>query len=93
MIYLALGKYHTGESDACRELVEKVVSLEPDSAAVLYNAACAYCHLGEHKKALDYLERLHGLGWNHPVWLDSDLDLEAVRDHPRFKALRAVFDA
>lgn len=93
ILFLALAQIKVGDQDSGRELVERALSLEPDFVAVIYNAACCYCHLGNHEMALDLLERLPDLGWNQPAWLDSDADLDPLRKHPRFKALRKQFDS
>jgi len=60
-----------------------------------YNLACALCINGRIEEALDVLERLHetgalDVGAKH---LESDPDLTAVAQHPRFLALLATLRA
>ncbi|MDT8341661.1 MAG: hypothetical protein RQ751_09140 [Longimicrobiales bacterium] len=52
-----------------------------------YNAACLLALAGRADEALDRLEEAVGQGFGNRDWLERDPDLEAVRDHPRFRAL------
>jgi adenylate cyclase len=87
-LYLgAIDLCYLGDRERSREWAERALSLDPDDPAVLYNVACAYVQLGLVEKALDCLERgtLNGAG--HRAWIENDPDLNAIRDHPRFRAL------
>jgi serine/threonine protein kinase/Flp pilus assembly protein TadD len=87
-LYLgAIDLCYLGDRERSREWTDRALALDPDDPAVLYNVACAYAQLGLVDKALDCLERgtLNGAG--HRAWIENDPDLNAIRDHPRFKAI------
>jgi len=52
-----------------------------------YNVACSYVLAGKPDRALDLLEQHAQSGAVNTEWLMKDSDWDAVRDHPRFKAL------
>jgi TolB-like protein/Tfp pilus assembly protein PilF len=76
-----------GEHKVARQWAERALSMDPEEPPVLYNVACAYAVLGETDKALDLLEKMgDGLQGYHD-WIEHDSDFDALRNHPRFKAL------
>ncbi len=73
------------------EWVKKAISINPDETAVLYNAACIYSLLGKFDKALDYFEKAIEAGFASREGIESDSDLDPIRNHPRFqKALKKL---
>ncbi|MGH8496145.1 MAG: TPR end-of-group domain-containing protein [Gammaproteobacteria bacterium] len=89
-IYLgALGRVHTGQSDAAIERIERALALQPDQPGVLYNAACVYSLLGNTERALDLLEKAVEAGMAYKSWIERDADFENLRPHPRFRNLLA----
>jgi len=78
-----------GRPEKMREWLERSCALEPDEPYVLYNLACGYARLGEVDKSLDLLERIDLGRMANRSWMDHDSDLDSVREHPRFQALRA----
>jgi adenylate cyclase len=54
---------------------------------VLYNVACFYTHAGDVDKALELLERAVDKGWGDKAWLETDSDLDSLRQLPRFQAI------
>ena len=69
------------------EWMERAVSLDPEETSVLYNAACFYSRMGKVEKALDYFERTIESGYASREWIDTDSDLDPIRNHPRFQAI------
>ena len=65
------------------QFVESALRIDPESEDTQYNAACFYAVSGETEKALECLE--HGL--QDVEWAENDTDLDAIRDHPRYKEL------
>ncbi len=63
-------------------------AIDPDDPGVLYNVACLYALAGLADTALECLERAVDNGFGHREWLDNDTDLDSLRSHPRFQALR-----
>jgi serine/threonine protein kinase/Flp pilus assembly protein TadD len=87
-LYLgAIDLCYLGDRQRSRDWTDRALSVDPDDAAVLYNVACAYTQLGLEDKALDCLEKAALNGAGHRAWIENDPDLNAIRDHPRFKAI------
>ena len=77
-----------GEKDRAVEWTARAIAIEPDDPLAQYNAACAYCQLGEIELALDLLERsLPKLGCEKVHWSKHDPDLKPLRNHLRFRQL------
>jgi len=74
---------YLGNTDKALQFAESAQRVDPDSEDTHYNAACFYANAGYPEKALDCLEK----GVHDPDWMDNDVDLDPLRDHPRFKAL------
>ena len=90
LVLSAAALIHLGRTDDARRWVERACSLEPDEPHCRYNAACAYVLLGEHERALDALEALDLANKANGSWMQHDVELDPLREHPRFKALMAV---
>jgi len=76
-----------GDTERGLGLMRRALELEPTEPAVLTNAACVFAVAGLTDDALDMLEKAVEYGFGHRKWIDQDPDLDAIRDHPRFKAL------
>lgn len=88
-LYLGAGCLSSlGDSGRAREWAKRAVAMEPDDSAVLYNVACVYALLGLADSAIDCLERSIQNGFGHWDWIEHDSDLDPLREHPRFQALR-----
>lgn len=79
-----------GDTGRAREWAKRAVAMEPDDSAVLYNVACVYALLGLHDTAIDCLERAVQNGFGHWEWIAHDSDLDPLRAHPRFAALKPL---
>lgn len=74
-----------GHKLEAKEYAEKAFADKDDGA--YYNLACIYSIMGESEKAIDALEQALVLG-HHDFWhYAHDLDLDNIRELPRFKAL------
>lgn len=58
MFIAAATKLQQGDANSARKGLEKLAKLEPSSAAIKYNLALAYQHLGQHHKALEIYRQL-----------------------------------
>jgi tetratricopeptide (TPR) repeat protein len=67
---------------------EQLAQLRPDDATVQYNLACSYSLTGNFNQAAAALNRALEHGYRDFKWLTQDPDLEDLRDHPLFKAIR-----
>jgi DNA-binding winged helix-turn-helix (wHTH) protein/Flp pilus assembly protein TadD len=76
--------WHLGRKDEAVALMEAIAA-HPDP--VNYHLACTFARAGQHGRALDVLEEVIALGWNHKAWLERDPDFDALRDSRRFKQI------
>jgi poly(3-hydroxybutyrate) depolymerase len=63
------------------------VALMPDSAGFLYNLACAYALKGDKKRAIDTLDKAIQKGFANSTELETNHQLDSIRDEPAFKKL------
>ena len=74
----------TGEWDRAIEVLERQLADDPENAAAAYNLACAESRGGRLDEALDHLARAVELRPSFAEGAQTDTDLVAIRDHPRF---------
>ncbi|MEE9246248.1 MAG: tetratricopeptide repeat protein, partial [Gemmatimonadota bacterium] len=70
------------------EWAKRAYAIDPSDPAVLYNVACVYAFGGLIDEALDCLDQAIENGFAHREWIDNDTDLDPLRSHQRFQALR-----
>ena len=68
---------------------EKLVEAEAGNAILRYNLACAYALSDRSDAAMASLQESADLGFDLLSTLDSDGDLDSIRSHPGFTAVRA----
>jgi len=78
-----------GENEKGRELAERALGQDQDEPVVLYNVACFYALQGDPDRCIELLTKAIDEGWGDREWLETDSDLDTVRDDDRFKALLA----
>lgn len=71
------------------DLAEKAQTLAPKSPITNYNVACMNARLKNTDDALDYLEKAVKLGMRDTKQINSDADLDSIRNTPRFKKIMA----
>lgn len=69
------------------ELDRRLVELMPDDFLARYNLACSLARAGRPDEAIDSLSRAILLGYDDLSHMETDPDLESLRDHPDFRAL------
>jgi len=83
-----------GNADRAKEFTKRAMLLDPDNLSMRYNFACGFSALREFEVVLDLLgpvfERVAAEMVN---WAKVDPDLDAVRDHPRFRTMMEKADA
>ncbi len=84
----ALALAHLGEVERAKEWAARALAIDPDDLVAQYNLACVCSLVGECERALDLLEAVvpQSSGY-HLLWFKQDSDLDAIRDHPRFRSL------
>ncbi|RME75522.1 MAG: tetratricopeptide repeat protein, partial [Planctomycetota bacterium] len=78
--YLQIGRYERAIAE-----FETVLEIEPGNFIALYNLACAYALAGDAERACTYLERSVQAGFDDLEHIESDPDLDAIREHPRYR--------
>jgi adenylate cyclase len=78
-----------GEHEKAVELAERALGQDENEPIVLYNVACFYAEQHDNVRAIDLLEKAVELGWGDRAWIETDSDLDALRQDERFKALLA----
>jgi tetratricopeptide (TPR) repeat protein len=68
---------------------EKLSDLMPNDPTVLYNLACSYALTRRLEQAAAALVRALDRGYKDFKWLLKDPDLENLREHDLFEAIRA----
>jgi adenylate cyclase len=76
-----------GGTEKGLELAERALGQDQDEPVVLYNVGCFYAQAGDRARSLELLEKAVEKGWGDKAWLETDSDLDSLRDEPRFKAL------
>ena len=71
------------------ELAERALGQDQDEPVVLYNVACFYALQGDPDRSIELLTKAVDEGWGDREWLETDSDLNTLRDDGRFKSLLA----
>jgi tetratricopeptide (TPR) repeat protein len=82
MMLVRAGKYDMAAANLAID-----AELMPDNPRIRYNLACAYSLKGDKKRALEALEKAVQKGFNSVSELESNKDLQPVRDEPRYRAI------
>jgi len=72
--------------EAVRE-TNLAITLRPNEATVLYNAACAFCSMKKKPEALEALRKAWEAGFKDSDWARRDPDLELLHGDPEFERL------
>jgi non-specific serine/threonine protein kinase len=72
--------------DSIRE-TNLAMTLRPNEATVLYNAACTFANLDRRAEALDALRKAWDAGYQDADWTRRDPDLAPLHGEPEFEKL------
>jgi serine/threonine protein kinase/tetratricopeptide (TPR) repeat protein len=87
-LYLsANAQVELGEVERGLERAKRAAKIEPNDCMLLYNVGCILSIAGQVEEALAHLERSVTVGNIQRQYFEQDSNLDALRDHPRFKAL------
>jgi adenylate cyclase len=88
---LAGGHALLGDGDRAREWMDRALLIDPDNLNMRYNFACVLAgHLGDRDGALKMLQHtVPRVGEYQVRIIETDPDLDAIRDDPRFRAMVA----
>ena len=85
---LLAGDYASlGLVDAAEREASLAISLRPNEAIVLYNAACVFCQIERKDDAIAALRKAWEAGFIDPDWVRRDPDLALLRGDPEFERL------
>jgi non-specific serine/threonine protein kinase len=73
--------------DAAEREASLAISLRPNEAIVLYNAACVFCQLGKKPEALGAIKKAWDAGFRDPDWARRDPDLALLHGEAEFERL------
>jgi len=76
-----------GDLPRAVEIDGRLVELLPADCLARYNLACSLARTGRNDEAVDALSRAILLGYDDLAHMESDPDLEGLRDHPDYRAL------
>ena len=92
-ILLATNYAHFKKNDAAMRELKKALTLRPNDANILYNAACTYGVMEKKAEALDLMRKMKDNGFSQLDWARRDPDLACLHNDPEFLALLADEDA
>lgn len=80
--YIGLGQYEKAIA-----AIDTIIARDTTDAGNYYDAACAYCRMGNKAVGLKMLEKSLKLGYRRFAHIQRDADMDLIRDTPEFKAL------
>jgi adenylate cyclase len=90
MSYLAFSLILLGERERARDWMERALVLDPENQHMRYNFTCDLVHIGDLDAAIDMLAPLARVVSREFLgWWDTDPDLDALREMPRFMTMVA----
>lgn len=83
-----------GNADKAIETMQFILANDTtDISGTLYNAACIYARIGLKSDAIRYLKDAIAKGYHHIFHIESDYDLDCLRDMPEYQELVTVHDS
>lgn len=76
-----------GRLDEALALDRRLVDLRPQDYVARYNLACTLARGNHPEEALAELERAIGAGYDDLAFLETDRDLECLRESPAYQAM------
>lgn len=86
-IYYATDLAQVGRNEEAKIEAAKALELSPGDPLMLYNAACCYARMKEHRLAVDALKNSMAAGLEDYEWIKRDPDLDAIRNEPEYVEL------
>jgi len=85
--WLAYAYARSGDRPRAMAEFEDLKKMSLGGEVLPFNLAIVYLGLGDHQRALDYLERAHAADSQWMGWLNKDRMFDPLRSEPRFMAL------
>lgn len=94
LAYGAVVLVQMGELDRATAWARRAALINDGNVLISYNLGCFYSLMGKFDEAMDSLEQIaSGTPLVMSQWMKHDIDLDPLRDLPRFKALVARMEA
>jgi len=87
LTYVALGLQRMGLVENAIRTYEEALELNPNAPEAHYGLACAYAARGDKDEALKHLQRAADLRYLTRSMVETDPDLESIREDTEFKRL------
>lgn len=84
--------FKEGKYDKARQLLGRILDIDPNNTIAHYNLACAYSRLDQPAKALDALTRSIELGYADIRHMQKDPDLASIRGTEQYQDILARKD-
>jgi serine/threonine-protein kinase len=84
---LAYAQAKSGDRTGAMATLEELKGMSPGGEPAPYTLALVYLGLGDHARAIDYLEQAYAASSQSLVWLKIDRTYDPLRAEPRFIAL------
>jgi adenylate cyclase len=80
--------HNLGFGERSLDWAKRAITIDPEDYSSHYNVACFPAAIGAVEQAIDTLEYcVPKLSSQHLHWMAQDVDMNPVRDHPRYRAL------
>jgi adenylate cyclase len=80
--------HYLGLKERALEWATRAIAIDPEDYNSHYNVACFLSGSGAIEKAIDTLEHcVPRLTFRQLHWMEQDVDMNPLRDHPRYQAL------
>jgi non-specific serine/threonine protein kinase len=76
-----------GRFEEAKREAEMAMVLRPDDTMILYNTACAFCAMNNHKDALNAIKKAWEAGFRDATWTRQDPDLALLHGDAEFERL------
>ncbi len=86
-VLLAADYATVGRDEEATARANLAMTLRPDDAFVLYNAACMFCGMGRKVEGMAALAKAYAAGFKDANWARRDPDLAILRGEPEFERL------
>ena len=84
----AAGLAILGQAERAKQWIGRAILVDPDNFNMRYNFACALANIDDFEGSIDMLRPLFAAcGPNMINIAESDVDLDAIRDDPRYQAM------
>lgn len=87
---LGYASLQAGDANASVQAFQRSLQLGYRAQVSMYNIACAYARAGQTSAAIDWLYKSRAAGFQLAKYIDSDEDLDSLRDDPRFEKLSEI---